>query len=799
MPQGNDGFPDGTDEKAEATETNENDQRQKIPFSRRRLLQVGGVGIASTLAVGSAFGGASDHPNTIVFDGTVSSGKSKYEFAVSGTIEPHPDAGPIEVKDTIDGSSVTGAVHRDKDAYRFSGQLTALDVNGDARVSLSYGDETDTKADRLQLVAGSDASIDYTFTTTDKIVPVTDGEHSAEDNDEAVENSDGTWTATGYVGNGYGDTFDFWGDVANITPIDGDWTLFLNGTEVTAYDLIGEEPPKQETRQHSYSFEGTGNSWADYYLEVEDGSEMIASTVDGAVIEPDFHWVSDDGTKAAGRVDPGERHAYEFDNLVLDVTIEGEADAFVNGSPSNLDYYPQPGATGDGWKGGFPWQEADVKREHSYSFEGTGNSWADYYLEVEDNAQMVATTLDGAVIEPDFHWVSDDGTKAAGRVDPGERHAYEFDNLVLDVTIEGEADAFVDGSPSNLDYYPQPGATGDGWKGGFPWQDEETTTSSQEPLGGGSAYGNTVSQSEADVVVRTRSELDSALSSASAGDVVFVPGGEQISLGNRRYDIPDGVTLASSRGVNGSSGALLYTDSEPWKLLTIDGSGRLTGVRLRGPHPGDDMSKDSSGTGVQTYGGSEVDNCDIWGFSYAGVRVAGGDGAHVHHCVIRENNTGGIGYGVAAESGTPTIEYNYFNFNRHSVKSAGDNPGYVARYNHFGPKSTGGVIDVHKPAGVNLEVHHNIVEPVESTSGHRDPLQSIQIRGTPEEAYDVHDNWFFNDLEPRSSPAGWTNEAIIQATESTWANIDWWDNYYGENASVSYSDIIPGYDGWRSP
>jgi hypothetical protein len=771
------------------------------------MLQLGGLGIASTFAVGSAFGGASDHPNTIVFDGTVSSGKSKYEFAVTGTVEPHPDAGPIEVKDTIDGSSVTGAVHRDKDAYRFSGQLTALDIRGDATVSLSYGDETDTEADRLQLVAGSDASIDYTFTATDKIVPVTDGEHAAEDNDEVVENGDGTWSATGYVGNGHGDTFDFWGDIADISPMDGDWTLFLNGNEVTSYDLTGEDPPSDETRQHSYSFEGTGDSWADYYLEVEDESQMIASTVDGAVIEPDFHWVSDDGTKAAGRVDPGERHAYEFDNLVLDVTIEGEADAFVNGSPSNLDYYPQPGATGDGWKGGFPWQDeetVDVEREHSYSFEGTGDSWADYYLEVEDDADMVATTLDGAVIEPDFHWVSDDGTKAAGRVDPGERHAYEFDNLVLDVTIEGEADAFVDGSPSNLDYYPQPGATGDGWKGGFPWQDEEDEpiTSSGPAIGGGSGYGNTVTQSDADSVVRTRSELDDALASASAGEIVFVPGGEQISLGDRRYNIPDGVTLASDRGVNGSSGALLYTDSEPWKLLTIDGSGRLTGVRLKGPHPGDDTGGDSSGVGVQTFGASEIDNCDIWGFTYAGVRAASGGDAHVHHNVIRENNRGGYGYGVAAESGTPISEYNYFNFNRHSMKTAGDNPGYIARYNHFGPETTDHVIDIHDPAGTEFQIHNNVVEAVIAVAGGgREGMQrpAVTVRGVPDDVAAINDNWFYNPDEPRASPSGWTDEAIIQAKHDDWTNVSYSGNYYGSDAPTTFDEIIPGYDGWRSP
>jgi hypothetical protein len=795
MPQGNDSLPGDTGSKGDPTG---DEQRTQTTVSRRRLIQAGAAGLLGSVAIGSALGDSSDHPNTIVFDGTDTSGKSKYEFEVSGSIEPYPDTGPLEVKDTIDGSSATGAVHRDKDAYRFSGQLAALDVSGDATVSLSYGDEDDVAADRLQFIAGSDAAVNYTFTATDKIVPVKDGDNPAEDNDEIIENGDGTWTATGHVSDGYGDTFDFWGDVTELSPMDGDYTLFLNGNEISAYDLTGEKAP--ETREHSYSFEGTGDSWADYYLEVEDGAEMIATTLDGAVIEPDFHWVSDDGTKAAGRVDPGERHAYEFDNLVLDVTIEGEADAFVDGRESNLDYYPQPGATGDGWKGGFPWQEDDVEREHSYSFEGTGDSWADYYLEVEDEGRMVATTLDGAVIEPDFHWVSEDGTKAAGRVDPGERHAYEFDNLVLDVTIEGEADAFVDGSPSNLDYYPQPGATGDDWKGGFPWQDEETTTEASGPvIGGGPGYGNTVTESDADTVVRSRSELDDALGSATAGDVVFVPGGEQISLGGQRYDIPDGVTLASDRGVDGSSGALLYTDAEPWKLVTIDGDGRLTGVRLRGPHPGDDMDSNSSSVGVQTFGASEVDNCDIWGFSYAGIRAASGDGAHCHHNVIRENNRGGIGYGVAAESGTPLIEYNYFNFNRHSVKSAGDNPGYTVRYNHFGPKSTGGVIDVHEPAGVDLEVHNNVVEAVESTSGHRDPLQSIQIRGTPGEAFDAHDNWFWNDLEPRSSPAGWTNESIIQATEDTWANIDWWDNYYGENAGVSYSDIIPGYDGWRSP
>lgn len=304
--------------------------------------------------------------------------------------------------------------------------------------------------------------------------------------------------------------------------------------------------------------------------------------------------------------------------------------------------------------------------------------------------------------------------------------------------------------------------------------------------------GNGVSQSDADITVRGREELIEALDSASTGDTVFVPGTAEIDLQNTQYNVPSGVTLASNRGVNGSQGALLYTDNEPWKLVTINGNGRVTGIRLRGQHPGDDTDTYSAGVGIQTFGAGEVDNCAIRGFSYAAIRSYSGDGGHYHHNVISENNTGGYGYGVAARSGTPLIEYNYFNYNRHSVKSAGQNPGYIVRYNHFGPKATGTAIDAHEPAGIKYEVHNNIIEAVETTDG--EPIPSIQVRGVPDDVYEIHNNWFWNPRTPLDSPNGWTEEAIIQPREDEWTNVTWWDNYYGTDASVTYSDIIEGYN-----
>lgn len=679
------------------TEDRVSEQRgNNEPISRRRLLQLAGVGVAGA-TVATATGNAQKTNDLEI----VASGKSvDYSFTATGSIEPSYDNGfassesdEESVKTNDDGTvTATGRVKKKyADSFSFTGDIVSFTpTDGNYRLYLNgkkiaREDLVVERRHRLEITTPPDGSVEYKLTTTGEIIKDLDnGDLSAEkDNDVITQNDDGTWTVTGLTGNGYGDTFEFKGDAVEFTPAEGDFTLFLDGTEVTTYELTGTQPPEE--------------------------------------------------------------------------------------------------------------------REHTYSFEGTGDSWADYYLEVEDNGDMIESTVDGAVIEPDFHWISDDGTKAAGRVDPGERHAYAFDNLVLDVTIDGTADAYVDGSPSDLSWYPQPGATGDGWKGGFPWQNEEETTADGPAVGGGSKYGNTVTESDADVVARSGSKLSSALSDASAGDIVFVPGGEKIDLGYGGFSVPDGVTVASDRGVNSSSGAYLYTDDEADECFTLYGSARLTGIQLAGPHPGDDWGGSSSAKAVEVRGDSEVDNCEIWGFSYGGVSVDAGDGAHVHHNIIREINKSGLGYGVTVTSGTPIIEYNYFNYNRHSVATDGQNPGYVLRHNHFGPTEVMHNIDMHDPAGDRYEVHNNIVETIRREWD--DNLNhAVDVRGVPDDVAAMRDNWFFNDNapDPNGSPdVG--GQTIVQENVSDWTNVDFWDNYYGEDANVSYSDIIPGYDGSRTP
>ena len=672
--------------------------QQSLRTSRRRWLAItGGTLFGGALGTSVAAADADDHPNVIVFDGTGNRFRSTYKFKVSGEVEKYGDGGTVEDGDTVINKAVVGTVYGDVDTYRFSGNLMYLDVDGPATVSVEYGADSGDESSRLEVVAGESSAVEYEFTTTDRATRVTtNGSNSTDPSDSVDRNDDDSWTVTGDTANGEGDTWDFWGEVSAFEPMDGEFTLFLDGEEITPYELIGEEP--LEERTHSYSFEGSGSEPADYFLEVEDGGNMIASTVDGAAIEEEFHWISDDGTKAAGQIDPGERHAYEFDTLVLDVTIEGRADAYVNGSPSNLGRYPQPGATGDGWKSGFPWQDED----------------------------------DG-----------DDGN---------------------------------DGSE----------------------------TSEDGPIGGGDGYADVVTESDATTVVSSASELASALGSASSGDVVFVDPSAEIDITNTTgVGISDGVTLASTRGVNGSSGALLYTTTDTHPNFEMYGNSRITGLEIRGSHPGDDTSGTWYGQAIKTNGPAEIDNCEIHGWGKAAIECAGSSGgsAHVHHNHLHHNNQIGYGYAVSmiSSGGVPTIEYNYFYYNRHSVASDGEASGYTLRYNHFGPTEVMWPIDTHSPGCSTLEIHNNVVEVVDRAYDNN-RAASIELDSPPSNSAEIYNNWFFNSRapDPNDPDPGSPDPAIVMDGGSGWDTIGFWDNYYGEDADCSYEEIIPGYDGWRS-
>jgi hypothetical protein len=298
-------------------------------------------------------------------------------------------------------------------------------------------------------------------------------------------------------------------------------------------------------------------------------------------------------------------------------------------------------------------------------------------------------------------------------------------------------------------------------------------------IGGGEGYADTVTPEQADVTVGSRSELRAALDDAASGDVVYVAGDATIDMGGAEWSIPAGVTLASNRGVDGAAGGHLQTTDLPWPMFVVRADARVTGLRISGQYDEYvDLTDGPVSIGVQVAeSGVEIDNNEVFGFSHAAIRPY--TDTHVHHNDVHHNPMDGPGYRVSVTRGEPLIEYNYFNYNRHSVAGSG-NCGYTARYNHFGPETVDHVIDQHEPGGTTMEIHHNTVEADEHVQNGGEP-EAVAIRGTPDDVADIHHNWFYNADEPKSTPADWDGSAITQVNTGDWANVEFDDNHYGSD------------------
>jgi len=296
------------------------------------------------------------------------------------------------------------------------------------------------------------------------------------------------------------------------------------------------------------------------------------------------------------------------------------------------------------------------------------------------------------------------------------------------------------------------------------------------PIGGGNGYANITTKG--DYTVKDLNALLDALSKAKAGQTIFIPAETVIDLTARIYieqlvlDVPEGVTLAGDRGYGGSKGALLTSDAlKTPVMIRAGGPGvRITGLRIHGPNPKRYLEhhrrsfgegggghkyyyKFPTSNGITTrYPRLEVDNCEISGFSHAGVYLLTAQGHHIHHNHIHHCQYQGLGYGVCHNTASSLLEYNLFNWNRHSIAGTG-RPGnsYVARHNLELGVSLSHCFDMHggrdrkdgtNIAGTSIEIYNNTFRARQTP---------VVIRGVPEEKCEVHHNWFLRHSEARQA------------------------------------------------
>jgi hypothetical protein len=298
------------------------------------------------------------------------------------------------------------------------------------------------------------------------------------------------------------------------------------------------------------------------------------------------------------------------------------------------------------------------------------------------------------------------------------------------------------------------------------------------PIGGGPGYKNVLTKGN--FAADTVDGLIDALAKAKAGQVVYVNEDVELDftlrvmLGKLVLQVPEGVTLASGRGNNGSKGALIFSDHfDTRPLIKIGGpNARITGIRLQGPDPRnrwDEIPKLLDKGGQELYykfpvsdgigsgfAGLEVDNCEISGWSHTGVAlVKGSDKARVHHSSIHHCQRRGLGYGVAVDQCEALIESNIFEHCRHSVAATGA-PGtaYEARNNIIEEYGILSSFDMHgggdrkdgtNIAGEWIKIHHNTCKGKwkgSDGSAKGKCVPAVGIRGVPSQGGEIHHNWF---------------------------------------------------------
>lgn len=310
------------------------------------------------------------------------------------------------------------------------------------------------------------------------------------------------------------------------------------------------------------------------------------------------------------------------------------------------------------------------------------------------------------------------------------------------------------------------------------------------PIGGGTGYTHIIDSSTAKYVVSTKSQLLSALASATSGQIIYVADSAQIDLtDSSRINVPTGVILASGRGQNGSSGGLIYTndttpDENQPSLFMIKNGVRVTGLRLRGPSG--EMGTYSqgylySGLNIISDADVEVDNCEIYNWPLCGIGAGDGSTPYIHHNYIHNCRRVGFGYGIGVMGASALIEANLFNYNRHSVMGNRDYPvtNYEACYNVFETGCTQGqscdmhggndVGDASVPAGGTVLIHHNTFKAI---------WNSVNIRGIPSNQVSVYKNWALHDPDDWS-PYDVFMQSLDNLGYTPYVRMKVYDNWYG--------------------
>ncbi|QSW99420.2 hypothetical protein [Haloterrigena alkaliphila] len=252
--------------------------------------------------------------NVILVDGLGTLRTSRYEFEVGGDVAKAAYGGAsINAGDRIDAGHVIGSVAGWRDAFRFSGDLEQLTVDGPARVLVNgepvdpadYGDDLP----HILTIVGNGSESSYEV-AVDGTIDTMVGDAS-----EAEANLLSDSVASGSIETGV-HRFRFSGELADFTFISGGTQVYVGDQRIDPDDYNdGVVLP------HAIVIDGTEAEGPSDYSFAIDG-DVIKSSYRDATLEPTD---AVEGASVEGVVREDELDAYWFDGNIADFTLAGDA------------------------------------------------------------------------------------------------------------------------------------------------------------------------------------------------------------------------------------------------------------------------------------------------------------------------------------------------------------------------------------------------------------------------------------------------------------------------------------------
>lgn len=254
--------------------------------------------------------------NLLLFDGS-DEDVTRYEFVVDGEIEKsNYDGATLDDEDAIEDGTAHGVVADWKDAFRFSGDLEELTVDGPATVYCNdeeidpaeFGDEL---PHTLEIEgSGTPTSFEVTVDGTVELA----GDADPENEVTAISGSTVQSSVTDDT-----QMFSFSGTLTDVSFTDGEAMVSLDGERI---DIT--EYGDQELLPHALVIDGTDASGPSTYSFEIDGNVVESNYREATIDDED---VIDDGA-VRGAV-AGWLDAYWFEGDIQSLTVIGDASADI--------------------------------------------------------------------------------------------------------------------------------------------------------------------------------------------------------------------------------------------------------------------------------------------------------------------------------------------------------------------------------------------------------------------------------------------------------------------------------------